>query len=1347
MDSTTSSLASKASRRRLTVKQRKSEETATPVKKETPAVVNPVKEETVTKLRLEKIQMERKRQGTESKSQKVVALKKTGLTLPKRTSPTPPAREKARKRPGAETKSLTVAPQKKKEPERQPSPTPPIIANTSSGSLKSRLAKVRHVQRDRKVVSDDASVKTASARAVSHKSATVQAFGALVTGGAPAAVAAPREETRRQKLNSLFPKSASLSKSGSSDSANKSPVQVQSKKSNGKASQMKRSPLRFEAKTPPKPKQSPVPTRKSPLLGKKSLSSSASITKASRLFGAPAIPSSPPRLSKTHLSGETTKQEDEPNIVQKTSKAMGLFHKAQSFRKKKQGLDFAPVPTAPAPAADAPDWDAHKVYFSEFSAKKKRDAWDVFSGDLDRNAGFTEEEKKSKDEEDEKPRSLPQHPGVDLDVYGWPKSPLNNEDEIDPVDVALAASENDDENLLQHASDDYECTTPKSERLDAYSRKLKDEESLSPPASSSSSSNSEEDDVAYVQQEENDNDDDLEVTKTPSLTIDIPEPILDAAQFEIPQRSPDPDGDKEETNSSFGLPIIFPPPPPPGSKKKRKKKKKKRKGGPIPLIKPPSEEKLRQWTENRPFRELGTPVEAIIEESLEQVESMEQSPSVGLALSLEQEKVPDASRAMSLEQDLSLEPASSTEQEKLQETFRDLLSMDQLEQLSSKGQDDINAKSPALSLEKDPSLEQVSSIEQEQLQEKFRELQRQNEEQLTSMESVEVDLISEAYSSVGPVSPQNVPPTVLDQKRSPASAALLFNDAKMAEKVDMAISSASSKFEEKVSKDALFEQPSGAFVSWSLPKEDNEECDKAVVLAENLRFHGRPKEAKVAKNESVEVKNGFEPRESRPAFRRFIVPDEFPSPFEILTTRMPSFISHTLAFLGDPVAVCKMKMVNKDCQKYITENEYPLIRDAVRAGGMSINVRPYFWLWVTLEKCPSELDDKTKGKVDLLDLEKQGIEGKWHNIIERDVSRSFGNLPPHKTGARLRTDSIVRALVSWGRCRMIKRGVKGESSLRQLDHEEGDQAPTDTVSDWGGVAPVGSFASLEMEESVPSKSPDAQSVDGKSVDGDLALSGNTMTEDEKSELQRKLSLILHCLAASNEDVGYCQGMDYVVAHLLRILQETIRWKGAVGSMPDIVQSAPKKLLSKPMGNEALATRFEEVDNSLLTEETCFRVMECFFSTYSLRHFYYPELRCLKTCCRVFERLIQLKLPVLADHFEHHELNVGLFALGWFQTLFLYLPSMPSATVCHMWDIWVVERSFKIFFRVGTAILFLSQPILLNHELEGMMSYLNTFPDATLLSPDILIACALQIKVTNKMLMDIENQVAAENEGS
>jgi hypothetical protein len=58
-------------------------------------------------------------------------------------------------------------------------------------------------------------------------------------------------------------------------------------------------------------------------------------------------------------------------------------------------------------------------------------------------------------------------------------------------------------------------------------------------------------------------------------------------------------------------------------------------------------------------------------------------------------------------------------------------------------------------------------------------------------------------------------------------------------------------------------------------------------------------------------------------------------------------------------------------------------------------------------------------------------------------------------------------------------------------------------------------------------------------------------------------------------------------------------------------------------------------------------------------------------------------------------------------------------------------------------LLLSQPTLLNQELEGMMTYLNTFPDSTLLCPDILMECALSIKITNAMLVGIENELLSE----
>mmetsp|Transcript_36163 Transcript_36163/g.86927 ORF Transcript_36163/g.86927 Transcript_36163/m.86927 type:complete len:1411 (-) Transcript_36163:5096-9328(-) len=445
--------------------------------------------------------------------------------------------------------------------------------------------------------------------------------------------------------------------------------------------------------------------------------------------------------------------------------------------------------------------------------------------------------------------------------------------------------------------------------------------------------------------------------------------------------------------------------------------------------------------------------------------------------------------------------------------------------------------------------------------------------------------------------------------------------------------------------------------------------------------------------------------------RRFIAPKGTDSPFNSCIRDEPKIVAVILSFLGDPVAVCRMKMINRFCHGLVAENEHQLMQNAVRAGGMDVTVRPAFWMWITLSKCDIPNNRFSfEGKDNLVDIQRQGEEGKWHHVIQKDVNRSFGNMPPHRTGARLRNDSIVKALVTWGQSRIMKRGVKGGgepmptarigpkqnrkessrptsptvSSPPWARNEEGDDAstsshvsetPTDTVSDWSAISPKGSFASYKDGESERFLD---KSVSDLSVEA-IALSGNGLTPEVKLDLQKKLNFILHSMAVRHEEVGYCQGMDYVVAHLLRISQETIRWNAANGTLPGAISTAKSLTWNEANKPENIDAVYRQIDENLVVEETVIRVMDVFFVDYNLRHMYWPELRCLKTCCRVFERLIQIKLPVLADHMEHHDLNVGLFALGWFQTLFLYLPSMPSETVGRMWDIWLVERSFKIFF--------------------------------------------------------------------
>lgn len=533
----------------------------------------------------------------------------------------------------------------------------------------------------------------------------------------------------------------------------------------------------------------------------------------------------------------------------------------------------------------------------------------------------------------------------------------------------------------------------------------------------------------------------------------------------------------------------------------------------------------------------------------------------------------------------------------------------------------------------------------------------------------------------------------------------------------------------------------------------------------------------------------------------YVVPAEHPSPFEKAVWSQPSIVISILSFLGDPVSVCVAKRLNVFCNRIVSENQHVLMRDAVRLGGMNKFKRPSFWLWVT-EMCKPEDPIPRQGSEpkycgnDFHKLKDLGAKGRWQHHIERDVTRSFGNMPPHKTGARYRQDSIVRALVSFGKETIIRNSrsyINMESNSHIMDKvpegletehfklssrvdcrddsshgSSGSHTPTDTVSEWPAISPVGSLVSeepslsvvrfddnsiqivssengeiLETNEIQPQNNWNLQS--SNSQVSDPVLSCNALTNEMKIDLQNKLRTILHALAARHEGVGYCQGMDYIVAHLLRVLQDTILLRVVQQSMPIGQDNLEWRSMSSDEKNCILRARMSDINfKSAIVEEVVFDVMDTFFLTYNLQHMYWPELRCLKTCCRVFENVIRQKLPVLADHFEHHDMNVGLFALGWFQTLFLYLPSMPSATVCHIWDIWLVERSFKIFFRVGTAILFLSQPTLLNHDLEGMMTYLNTFPDATLLRRDILIPCALQIKITNRMLVEIEIEVTKPN---
>lgn len=255
-------------------------------------------------------------------------------------------------------------------------------------------------------------------------------------------------------------------------------------------------------------------------------------------------------------------------------------------------------------------------------------------------------------------------------------------------------------------------------------------------------------------------------------------------------------------------------------------------------------------------------------------------------------------------------------------------------------------------------------------------------------------------------------------------------------------------------------------------------------------------------------------------------------------------------------------------------------------------------------------------------------------------------------------------------------------------------------------------------------------------------------EDTEEELINQLSSILHALSGRFPDVGYCQGMDYIAAHMLDHVkksneaQELARMMAKVSKTPSSEASEDGVPPRSPERSSKAAATQEEV-------ETAFWMLVSLFEKYGLRHMFSPGLHRLHLHCFQYQRLFELGLPELAAHFELEKVVVEMFIVGWFQTLFLYLNALPRETLDRIWDIFLMENNWKIMQRVALAVLQVSEPSIANKPIDEVMQFLNTFGGQAkqLLSPDALLSKALSVKITNSMLTKLQKQYSKRKKSS
>ncbi|ESO09622.1 hypothetical protein HELRODRAFT_143678, partial [Helobdella robusta] len=159
--------------------------------------------------------------------------------------------------------------------------------------------------------------------------------------------------------------------------------------------------------------------------------------------------------------------------------------------------------------------------------------------------------------------------------------------------------------------------------------------------------------------------------------------------------------------------------------------------------------------------------------------------------------------------------------------------------------------------------------------------------------------------------------------------------------------------------------------------------------------------------------------------------------------------------------------------------------------------------------------------------------------------------------------------------------------------------------------------------------------------------------DEGGQGQTRLFNVMKAYSLYDQEVGYCQGMAFVVALILT-------------QMP---------------------------------EEEAFAVFVQMMGKYKLRRMYIPGMSGVDLSLFQLENMIQDLNPRLHKHFQMHGMFASMYASSWFLSLFTitFSPSLASRVV----DLFLVE-GLDVILALCYSMLDVCSYELLTRDLEGMI---------------------------------------------
>lgn len=188
--------------------------------------------------------------------------------------------------------------------------------------------------------------------------------------------------------------------------------------------------------------------------------------------------------------------------------------------------------------------------------------------------------------------------------------------------------------------------------------------------------------------------------------------------------------------------------------------------------------------------------------------------------------------------------------------------------------------------------------------------------------------------------------------------------------------------------------------------------------------------------------------------------------------------------------------------------------------------------------------------------------------------------------------------------------------------------------------------------------------------------------------REKLQQVLTVYAIHDSEVGYMQGMNYVVGFLLMNMNE---------------------------------------------HET-FWMFDSLMHEYDLRWMYLPEVPCLNMFLWMFDHFLGMFLPDLARHFKKESVLTSHYSVEWFATVFTYV--LPYEHLLRVWDVFIVD-GMRVIFQVGLALLLRSQHLLLTMRFEQIIPYLKSFPDKSIIEIEGLLADSRTFLLSDALMEEAE----------